>query len=62
MIYKKVSVVLGALALMVALGFGSIQASANTEENVCLDHKGKLITVDTASEETHRGHGDEDCE
>ena len=62
--YKKVSVVLGALALMVAIGFGSSPSYAEEDEGsviVCHGSKSgkfKTITVSEDSSEDHVAHGD----
>ena len=61
--YKKVSVVLGALALMVAIGFGTSQSYAG-EDKVVMCHvsengKERTISVGPTAQADHSGHGDE---
>ena len=62
--YKKVSVVLGALALMVALGFGASQSIAAEKVLICHFENGsgvkKPINVTTSSAPKHmdRHEGD----
>ncbi len=62
--YKKVSVVLGALALMVAIGFGSSQSYAE-EHKVYVCHESnhnRTKTISVSSEngslQEHLDHGD----
>ena len=63
--YKKVSVVLGALALMVAIGFGASPSFAQPEGKYRVCHvsnhdRVKVISVDEAGKIEHleNGHGD----
>ena len=55
--YKKVSVVLGALALMVAIGFGASQSNAGGGK-VCIVHNGTEQWVSASSVDAHLAHGD----
>ncbi len=56
--YKKVSVVLGALALMVALGFGASQSYAGGEGKMYVCHNDKIIVVGESQYKGHYKHGD----
>ena len=62
--YKKVSVVLGALALMVAIGFGASQSSAGGPKTwIChMDNDDTgiyyLVQVSAKSVRAHTAHGD----
>ena len=54
--YKKVSVVLGALALMVAIGFGASQSIAAEKVTIChvgKDGVGNVIDVTESSAPSH---------
>jgi hypothetical protein len=63
--YKKVSIVLGALALMIAIGFGTSQSYAG-EAKVILCHesengKVRTISVGPSAVADHLAHGDEEA-